>query len=129
MTKIDKTVVKETVYVSAWILILSAVTEIVFLIIGKWTLPVLYGNLLSAAVSVANFLIMGITIQKAVGRDEKKAALMMKISQTLRYLMIFAVAATGVLLDCFNTVTVLLPLFFPRIGIAFRPLFYKKENK
>ena len=37
-----------------------------------------------------------------------------------------AVAALGAALDVFNTVAVLIPLFFPRIAIAFQPLLEKK---
>ena len=117
--KVDKTVIKETLYISVWVLILSAVTQAVFLIIGKWSLSVLFGNLLSGVTGILNFFLMGLTVQ---------AALSMKVSQILRMLLIFAVAAVGVLLDCFNTVTVILPLFFPRIAISFRPLFNKKKN-
>ena len=126
--KVDKTVIKETLYISVWVLILSAVTQAVFLIIGKWSLSVLFGNLLSGVTGILNFFLMGITVQAAVIKDEKKAALSMKVSQILRMLLIFAVAAVGVLLDCFNTVTVILPLFFPRIAISFRPIFNKKKN-
>ena len=126
--KVDKTVIKETLYISVWVLILSAVTQAVFLIIGKWSLSVLFGNLLSGVTGILNFFLMGLTVQAAVIKDEKKAALSMKVSQILRMLLIFAVATVGVLLDCFNTVTVILPLFFPRIAISFRPLFNKKKN-
>ena len=126
--KVDKTVIKETLYISVWVLILSDVTQAVFLIIGKWSLSVLFGNLLSGVTGILNFFLMGLTVQAAVIKDEKKAALSMKVSQILRMLLIFAVAAVGVLLDCFNTVTVILPLFFPRIAISFRPLFNKKKN-
>ena len=126
--KVDKTVIKETLYISVWVLILSAVTQAVFLIIGKWSLSVLFGNLLSGVTGILNFFLMGLTVQASVIKDEKKAALSMKVSQILRMLLIFAVAAVGVLLDCFNTVTVILPLFFPRIAISFRPLFNKKKN-
>ena len=126
--KVDGTVIKETLYISVWVLILSAITEAVFLIIGQWSLSVLFGNLLSAAAGILNFFLMGLTIQASVMKDEKKAALSMKVSQILRMLILFAVAAVGVLLDCFNTVTVILPLFFPRIAISFRPLFGKKKS-
>ena len=126
--KVDKTVKKETLYISVWVLILSAVTQAVFLVIGKWSLSVLFGNLLRGVTGILNFFLMGLTVQAAVIKDEKKAALSMKVSQILRMLLIFAVAAVGVLLDCFNTVTVILPLFFPRIAISFRPLFNKKKN-
>ena len=40
----------------------------------------------------------------------------------------FVVAAVGVALPCFHLVTVLLPLFFPRIAVAFRPMFKGKED-
>ena len=126
--KVDKTVMKETLYISVWVLILSAVTQAVFLVIGKWSLSVLFGNLLSGVTGILNFFLLGLTVQAAVIKDEKKAALSMKVSQILRMLLIFAVATVGVLLDCFNTVTVILPLFFPRIAISFRPLFNKKKN-
>ena len=39
------------------------------------------------------------------------------------------VYAVGVLLSCFNTATSLIPLFFPRIAIAFKPLFINREKK
>ena len=37
-------------------------------------------------------------------------------------------AALGVLLPCFNTVTALVPLFFPRLAVAFRPLVGRKTG-
>ena len=43
-----------------------------------------------------------------------------------RCLSLFAAAALIVALPCFNTVAGLLPLFFPRIAIALRPLFLKR---
>ena len=43
-------------------------------------------------------------------------------------LILWVVAAVGVLLPCFNTVTALVPLFFPRIAVAFRPLIGKKKS-
>ena len=53
---------------------------------------------------------------------------MMKLSQSGRMLLLFAAAAVGVLLPCFNTWTSIIPLFFPRIAIALRPLFLKKQQ-
>ena len=48
-------------------------TELVFLIIGKWDYTVLLGNLLSGCAAVLNFLLMGITVQNALSKDEKSA--------------------------------------------------------
>lgn len=128
MMKVDQTVLKETKYIAFSVLILSALLQAVFLIIGEWDYTVLLGNILSGAVAILNFFLMGITVQAAVAKEEKQAKNTMKVSQTMRTLTLFAAAALGVLLPCFHTLTSLLPLFFPRIAIAFRPLFTKKEK-
>lgn len=126
--KIEPVVKKETGYIAVWTVIFSALMEAVFLVIGKWDLTVLYGNLLSATVAVLNFFLMGLTVQKAVGKEEKEASNTMKASQALRTFMLFAAAALGALLDCFNIFSALIPLLFPRIAVAIRPMFNKKDQ-
>lgn len=128
MRKIDKTVLNETGYIAAWVLALSAVMQAVFLIIGRWNYTVLLGNLLSGVFSVINFLLMGITVQIAVENEEKSAANKMKLSQTLRSLMMGLVLIVGIFVPVFNTVAVVIPIFFPRIGVGMRSLFMKKER-
>lgn len=123
MTGPDKTVLKETGYIALWTAILSLLMQAVFLLIGRWDYTVLLGNLLSAAAVIGNFLLMGITVQKAVDKEEKAAAAAMKFSQALRLFLLFGIAALGVLLPCFNTWAVLIPFFFPRIALIFRPRF------
>ena len=129
MRKVDKTVLKETKYIAAFVLIFSLLTQSVFLIIGKWDYTVLLGNILSGAVAILNFFLMGLTVQSAVEKEEKEAKTTMKASQTLRMFMLFAAAALAVLLPCFHIVTGLLPLFFPRIAIIFRPFFMKNDKE
>ena len=126
MSKIDDTVRRETVYIAVWVLILSVVMQAVFLVVGQWKVSVLLGNVLSAAAAIANFLLMGITIQKAVDKEQKDAAQMMKFSQTARLFMQFALAAVGVLF--FNPIASVVPLFFPRIAVAFRPYIGNKND-
>ena len=53
---------------------------------------------------------------------------MLKVSQIYRTLLLFIIAGIGVYFSIFNTVAALLPLFFPRIAIALRPLFMKKND-
>lgn len=125
MLKIDKVIIKETKIITLWVIILSALMEAVFLVIGKWNYTVLLGNLLSAALTVLNFLFMGISVQKALGKDEKDAKQTMRASSMLRTFIIFVVAGAGVLLPWFSVWTVLIPLFFPRLIIAMRPVFDK----
>ena len=126
MKKIDPVVVKETKYILSWVLILSALLQSIFLIIGEWDYTVLLGNLLSGVVAVLNFLLMGITIQNAVVKDESDAKNTIKASNLYRNMLLLIVMIIGVMLPYFNTWTIIIPLFFTRFAIIFRPLFDKK---
>ena len=126
--KIDKTVLKETKYIASFVLILSALMQAVFLVIGKWNYTVLLGNLWGSAAAVANFLGMGLGVQKAVTQEEKEARQTLKASQTLRFFALFIFGIIGVLVPFLNSVSALLPLLFPRIAIAIRPFIDKKTN-
>ncbi len=127
LSKLDPTVKKETLYITAWVLILSAVMQAVFLVLGKWGIDVLLGNLLSGVCACLNFLLMGITVQKAIEKDSDDARSAMKFSQTMRLFMQFAFGAVGVIF--FNPIASVIPLFFPRIAVTFRPLMDKRSNK
>lgn len=134
MKKIDKTVLWETAYIAAWVIILSALMQAVFLIAHifiekfQWDYTFILGNLLSALAAIGNFFLMGLTVQKAVLKEEKDAKTAMKVSQLYRTLLLLVVCIVGVVLPVFSTWTVIIPLFFPRIAIMFRPLFDKKRS-
>ena len=85
--KVDPTVRRETLYIAACVLVLSAVMELVFLALQMWDVSVLWGNLLGGAAAVLNYFLMGLTIQHAVGMDAKHAASKMHLSQALRMLI------------------------------------------
>lgn len=125
MKRIDPTVLKETIYISVFSLIASLLMQSVFLIVGKWDYTVLLGNLLGIIAAVGNFLLMGITVQSSLEREEKYARNTIKLSQNLRMLMLFAIALVGYLVPVFNIITVIIPYLFPRIAIALRPVFIK----
>lgn len=130
MKKMNPVVKKETLYISLWTLILSVIMQCVFLIIGKWDWRVMTGNLLGAGAAVLNFYLMCLGVLAAVKKeDEKDAKAMIRMSQSLRTFMLLAFAAAGAVFTCFNTWTVLISLFFPRIAILFRPQFDKKQDK
>lgn len=126
MKKVDPTVWKETGYIAVWMLIFSALMQAVFLIIGKWDYTVLLGNLLSGAVSVLNFFLLGLTVQNALQKEEKEAKNVLKLSQTYRLLLLLVAAILGAVLPCFHLWAVLIPMLFPRVAIALRPLFGKQ---
>lgn len=128
MAKIDETVMRETRYIAGITIILSVIMEAVFLIIGKWDYTVLLGNIFGGAVAVVNFLLMGITVQKAVLKDEKEAATLMKLSQTLRNMMLLITCVVAIAVPFMNGVAAVIPLFFPRIAISLIPLRDRKAN-
>ena len=127
MKKIDPTVLKETRYIATMVFIFSLALQSVFLIIGKWDYTVLLGNLLGFVAAVGNFFLMGLSVQSSLNKEEKDAKNMMKVSQSLRLLLMFVVAMVGYLVPVFNTLSVLIPFLFPRIAVALRPLFMKKK--
>lgn len=127
MKKIDSAIKKETMYIALWVLILSAIMQAVFLIIGKWDYTVLLGNALSGVGSVLNFFLMALTVQGAVTKDEKDARSAMKASQMLRTLMMFVIIVVGVVAPCFSNWTVIIPVFFPRIAILIRGIMLRNK--
>ena len=120
MRKIDETVKRETIYVALWELVLTAVMIAVFLILKHFDWTVLAGAALGAVTAVVNFLLMGLTIQGAIGLEEKDARTRLKGSQSLRMVMQTIIAVLGAALPCFNLAAVLIPLFFPRIAVTIR---------
>lgn len=128
MKKVDKTVIQETVFVFAFIAIFSVLMEAVYLILGKWELSVLLGNLLGAFAAGGNFFLMGLTVQAALGKDVKEAKNRMKLSQMMRMLLLFVVAIIGYLVPGIDVVAVVIPFIFPRIAVALRYFFIKKKE-
>ena len=127
MDKIDPTVRRETLYVAGWQVVLTVVMLAVFLVLGAFDGTVLAGALLGGITAVVNFLLMGLTIQGAIGLEEKEARTRLRGSQNLRMLMQMVVAVLGAVLSCFNLWAVLIPLFFPRIAVTVRSMFIKDK--
>ena len=127
--KIDKVVIKETKYIATFGVILSVLMQAVFLIIGKWHYSVLLGNLWGAAISVLNFFVMGLYVQKAVSQEEKEARQTVRASQSLRMFGIFVLAIVGLIIfkQTLARVAIVVPLIFPRIAIMIRPLINKNK--
>ena len=53
---------------------------------------------------------------------------LMRSSQNLRNAGIFIAVVIGVVAPCFNTVAVIVPVFFPRIAVSFRPLIKDRKE-
>ena len=122
MKKIDQVVIRETIYISAFVLVFSVLMQSVFLVIDKWSTAVLFGNLLGALAAIGHFFLMGLTVQASLEREEKEAKNLIKLSQSGRLFLLFGVALVGYLLPCFNIIATVLPFLFPRIAVMLRPL-------
>ncbi len=129
MKKIDAEIIRSTLYVLVWVIVLSALMQAVFLVGGWWDITVLWGNLLGGGVAVLHFFLLGITVQKALGKEEKEAKDIMRLSHTLRNLLLVAAAVIGFLFDCFNIIALLVPMLFPSIAAKLWPLFMKKDER
>lgn len=129
MKKTDPVVRKETIYITVWTVVMSLFIHSVYLILKRWDYTVLTGNILGIALAVLNFFLLGRTVQSALSKEGKDAQNAMKVSQMLRYLMVIvAIALAAVFKQHISVIAAVVPLIFPRIAIAFRPLFNKKDE-
>lgn len=122
---------RETGHIALGVLCFSAVMHLVYLVIGRWELGVLWGNLLGGSFAVFNFFLLGLTVQKIAGEtDEKRARLKLQGSYTLRMLLTVAVAVVAIKVPVFNWPAAVIPLLFPRLTILAMQLLgmYKPEK-
>ena len=110
-------------------IILSLIMQAVFIFTNSWDYTVITGNILGIIIMTVNFYLMGIGVKKAVAADEKEAKKILKLSQSLRSLFVLIVLAIGVSLPCFSTLATIIPIVFPRIAIALRPLWDKIKRR
>ena len=127
--KIDPTVKKETLYVCVVTLILSMLMESVFLIIRHWQLTVLFGNLVGAGVGILNFFLLGLSVQKAVKSEEKRAKDILRASHALRYALMAILVVTAVLIpSVFDMWATLISLLFATVAVYTRAIFNKDRK-
>ena len=121
------TVVRTTKYIAVWVIVLSVLMQAAFIFFDEWDYTVIFGNTLSSGAVVLNFYLMGITVQRALNKSENDAKTAIQLSQLYRFLLLLTVIVIGVMTPCFHTWSVILPLLFPRIAIAFHTLFDKSK--
>ena len=121
-------ILKETKFIFVWEITLSLPMQALFFILGEWDYTVLLGNTLSGVVAVLNFFLMGIAVRKAIGEKENDARKVITVSRLIRLLMILILLVIGVTISAFHFWAMIPPLLFPRIAIAFRPLFDEKKT-
>ena len=129
MVQLEPAVKKETLFAFVSASVGTVAVQLIFLIIGRWDLSVLWGGLIGFAVSAGNFFLMALTMQKAIETgDENRAKMLIRASYLWRTLFQLGVLALSLILDCIHWVPVVCALFFIRVAIFFRQLFAKKEE-
>ena len=123
MKKYNRILLKETGYIAYISVGLSVILEAVFIVLGKWDYTVFLGNVLSTSAMILNFFFMGLSIEKALKGGGKNTKKIMFFSQSIRNILLFLVIALGAFLPTFNTVAVVIPVFFPRFALFLRPCF------
>lgn len=127
MSKVDSTIKTETKNIAIVVVILSALMQAVYLIIGQWNYTVLLGNILGGAAGVLNFFLMGLGLQSALKKDVKDAKTTVKFSHTYRYIILGAVMVIGIFVPIFDMIATIASIFFSSLGIYVR-FFVMKRN-
>ena len=128
MKNIDPAIKNMTSYIALATLIMSALMEAVFLIIGRWDLPVLFGNLLGAGVGILNFFLMGLGLQKALDKNEKDAKATVAFSHTMRFFLLALVLILAAVLGWFNLLAAVISLIMPTAAVYMSAMVSKKKG-
>ena len=124
---VDPEVKRSTRYIALVVLVGSLLLQAVFLLIGKWDIMVLLGNLLGAATAILNFFIMAQTVAKALASgDKENASKKTQLSRSMRMLLMALVLVVGHLLGL-NIFAVAIPLVFPSAGALLSRLLLKDQ--
>ncbi|MBQ9197805.1 MAG: ATP synthase subunit I [Clostridia bacterium] len=154
---IQPAVKQETKKIAVGVCLLSVLMVGVYLIIGRFSLPVLFGALLGAAFAVFNFFLMALSVQQAAEKmngvqlppeeesaedapsDEnakaelspqaKQARRNMQLSYTGRMALLVAMAAIAYFAPGIDAVPALLAQLFPRLTIFIEGILLKKETQ
>ena len=134
--KLQKAVVNETKTIVIGSLIGTAVMLVVFAVIGKFGMDVIWGALLGLAAAVGNFFMMALMVQKATEselpgetEDERAGRIrrMVQLSYTQRRLMQVAVVIVAMVAPAINWIPTVVELVFPTLTIYLRQLLSKKR--
>ena len=129
----DPAVKKETGYIAVWVILLSLIMEAVFLLLRKWDLSVLFGNLGGGAVAIGNFFLMALIATRAMNRavqsgKPEEAAARVKATAASRLLGCALLCVILIAVFKTNVYATLIPMLFPRIGIMFWPRFNRNRG-
>lgn len=128
--KFDPEVKKDIGFMALGCGVCSIVVALVFAVIGKFTLPVLWGTLVGYVLSFGNFVLMSVGVLKALETgDAVMAKLKMRRSYVFRTVVMLAVIGVSIAVEFVNWVPVVASVFYPRIIITARGLWRKYKTR
>lgn len=87
---------------------------------------VILGGIGGGVISVLNFFLMGLAVQKAASAtDEGTARMKLKASYSQRFMMMILWVIVAIVAPCFQFVAGIAPLLFPGTGLKFVGIFHK----
>ena len=129
--KLQPAVKKETAHIALGVAVGVAVMLAVFALLGRFDYTVALGGVLGGVVAVANFLLLGLTVQKITNEaNAERGQKLMQFSYSMRMLVMALWLILAVSMPFLHWVAAALPLLFPRLTIAVMQLtgVYKKEQ-
>ena len=125
-----KIVYRETGIVAIGVTVCTAVMMLVYALLGRFELSVLWGGLMGAVLSIGNFFLMALgtslAADKAENQDVKGGSLLVRNSYMLRLLVLFVVLILCAKTEVFNLIALVLPLVFVRPTLTVVEHFRKK---
>lgn len=112
-----KKTLTEVLFVTAGNFTAGILMVLVFMLLGFFTLEVIWGALLGNIFVSLSFLWLGFTVERAVQKDPKNARARVSATYTLRLLAAAAMVFVAIKLPVFNYVAAIIPLFYQRIVI------------
>ena len=125
-----KIVYRETGIVAIGVAVCTAVMMLVFALLGRFHLSVLWGSLAGAVLSIGNFFFMAVgaslAADKAENQDVKGGSLLVRNSYMIRLLILFIVLIACAKSGVFNLIALVIPLLFVRPTLTVAEFFRKK---
>jgi hypothetical protein len=128
--KLDPVVKKENLYMLLGSAVCTVIVQLVFWAVNLYDITVLFGGLWGFFITVLNFFIMTVAIQKAMASgDEQQAKLKLQASYTGRMLLLIALMIVGIVVPFMHWAPVLISVFYPRVVIFVRGLITSILNR
>ena len=139
--KPQKTLLRETGRVALGVAALTGVMLLVYAALGQFSTKALCGGLYTAALAVANFFAMGLTIQsitdkvgekvrteEEIGKLSTQMEARMSATRRGRQLALIALVIVGITVFKFDPLATILPIMVPGIAISLYQFISRKTT-